>query len=146
MFPFYFSGISEQYIQNILSNNNDRIVLSCMNKTFSIKNVTSILIYHKTKSTEFTKFYVLVLGTHERFRKFGYGKVVLDEFVEWIGINNKFGEKKILLKSLDSSLKFYLDYGFECVPDELSTNKLFFKYEPIKELKNNKEKILEFYL
>lgn len=147
IFPFYFSGINVEYIKNILLNEKTRIVLSCIDEKFSIKNITSILIYHKTKSNDFNKYYVLILGTHERFRKYGYGKVILDEFVNWIKSNDKSNnKKKILLKSLDTSLKFYLDYGFECVQDELAINKLFFKYEPRKELKNNQEKILEFYI
>lgn len=145
IFKFYFGGISENYIIGTLLNvNKVRILLSCIDSVFSLKNITSILIYHQIKSHDANKYYVLLLGTHERFRKFGYGKVILDEFAELIKFSKSHKNKlsKILLKSLKSSLKFYLDYGF--VLSSLQSNRLFYKYENNTELKNNQEKILEF--
>ena len=83
-----------------------------------------------------------MLGTHERFRKYGYGKVILDEFIEFIKKLNKSNKKiKILLKSLESSMGFYISNGF--IQSELKSNRLFFKYETINELKLGKEQILE---
>ena len=92
---------------------------------------------------------MLILGTHKRFRKFGYGKLILDEFVEFVQKSKKNKNTnldikiKILLKSVDSSLNFYLNYGFVISSDTLNTNRLFYKYEPETDLKENKEKILE---
>lgn len=142
IFHFYFSGINQKYIIQIVQDKKNKILFSCIDEKFNLKNITSLLIYHKTKTTEFNKYYVLALGTHERFRKFGYGKVIIDDFVNWIKLKNKSElKKKILLKSLESSLKFYLEYGF--VSTELEHNRLFFKYETTNELKTNPEKILE---
>jgi hypothetical protein len=151
IFHFYFTGINPIYVIRIVQDTKNKIIFSCIDEKFNLKNVTSILVYHKTKPSNKTKllenikpikYYVLVLGTHERFRKFGYGKIIIDEFVQWIKqTDNSVLSKKILLKSLESSLKFYQEYGFVC--SELEPNKLFYKYENADELKNNQEKILE---
>ena len=143
IFPFYFSGINQDYIDYILRNTNNKIILSCIDDNFDLKNISSILIYHKTKTQKFIKYYILLLGTHERNRNLGYGKVIIDEFIEWLKITDKsILTKKILLKSVKSSLKFYIDYGF--LQSELESNKLFYKYESTKELKSNIENLLEF--
>jgi hypothetical protein len=144
IFPFYFSGINEKYIGNILYSDKTHILVSCIDNKFNIKNITSILIFHKTNSSKLIKYYILLLGTHERFRKYGYGKVILDEFIEFVKKFNKSEKKiKILLKSLESSMRFYLSNGFVQTQSELKSNKLFFKYETQSELKLNQEKILE---
>lgn len=143
IFPFYFTKINPNYIYPISLDMKNKIIFSCIDNNFNLTNITSILIYRKTKSAGQIKYYVLVLGTHERFRKFGYGKIIIDEFVQWIKQTDKsVFPKKILLKSLDTSLGFYQSYGFEIA--ELKNNKLFYKYEMANELKSNKEKILEF--
>jgi len=148
IFPFYFTGINQNYLDNILADNKNQIIFSCIDCKFSLSNITSILIHHKTKSTDIIKYYILLLGTHERFRKFGYGKIILDEFIHWIKISKISKKleikKKILLKSLESSMGFYLSIGF--VQAELKSNKLFYKYETDNELKSNPEKILELVL
>lgn len=145
---FYFSRINQKYIENILYFEKTNIFISCIDNKFNSKNITSILMCHKTESSNIIKYYILLLGTHERFRKFGYGKVILDEFVDYIkkksnSTNNK-RKIKIILKSLESSINFYLDYGFVKSNSKVITNKLFYKYETLSELKSNKDKILEF--
>lgn len=143
IFYLYFTGISLDYIKNILTNNKIRILVVCIDKNFCFQNIISIIIYHKTITKNKIKYYLLAYGIHEKFRKYGYGKYSLDEFVDWIKIttnNNK--QRILLLKSIESSMNFYLSYGF--VLTDLSSNKLFYKYEPNMELKSNQEKILEY--
>lgn len=144
IFPFYFSGINQAYTNNIIYSDKTHILVSCIDDKFNIKNITSILIFHKTKSNELNKYYILLLGTHERIRKYGYGKVILDEFIEFVKSSNGLKKKnKILLKSLESSMQFYFSNGFVKSESELKSNKLFYKYENSNELKLNQEKILE---
>ena len=103
----------------------------------------SIIIFHKTQTKDKIKYYILGFGIHKRLRKYGYGKNSLDEFIIWIKQNNKSDKQKILLlKSIESSVNFYLTFGF--VQTNLISNKLFYKYEPNNELKFNQEKILEY--
>ena len=143
LFVFYFSGINQNYTGNILNSDKTQILVSCIDNKFHIKNITSILIFHKTIAQDFVKYYILLLGTHERFRKYGYGKIILDEFIEFVKKSNKSNKKiKILLKSLAASMVFYLSNGF--IKSELKSNRLFYKYETIEELKLSQEKILEF--
>jgi ribosomal protein S18 acetylase RimI-like enzyme len=142
--PNYFTGISENYIKSILSNNNKiKILFITIGQKLITNDIISIIIYHKTQSIDKIKYYILGFGIHKRFRKYGYGKNSLDEFIQWIKKNNKSGKEKIiLLKSIESSLNFYITYGF--VQTDLMSNKLFYKYEPNNELKLNQEKILVF--
>lgn len=146
IFYLYFTGISEDYINTILTNDKIKILFMCMDDNFSLKNIISIIVYHKTISKNKIKYYILAYGIHKKLRMCGYGKYSLDEFVDWIKIstnnNNNNKQQIILLKSIKSSMNFYLSYGF--VPSNLSSNKLFYKYEPVDELKSNKEKILEY--
>jgi ribosomal protein S18 acetylase RimI-like enzyme len=143
IFPLYFTGISEKYIEYLFLNNKSKILFITTGDKFILNSIISIIIYYKTSSKNKIKYYVLCFGTHKKFRKFGYGKYSLDEFVNWIKYKNKSNKVKIiLLKSVESSLNFYLTYGF--IITNLYSNKLFYKYEPLNELKNNLEKILEF--
>ena len=144
MSRLYFDGISENYIRKLLENiKKIKIIFITINQKFVLNDIISIIFFHKTSSNNKNKYYVLCFGIHKKFRKFGYGKYSLDELVEWIKLSDKnFKQKIILLKSVESSLNFYKTYGF--VQTDLISNKLFFKYEPNKELKNNQEKILEF--
>lgn len=145
IFNLYFTGISKDYIQSILTNNKIKLLLVCVSESFSFQNIVSIIIFHKTISKNKIKYYILAYGIHKKFRKYGYGKYSLDEFIDWIKISTNNNKQNILLlKSLESSMSFYLSYGF--VLTDLASNKLFYKYEPIDELKSNKEKILEYIL
>jgi len=142
IFLFYFNNINKKYIDNILYLNNIHIIIYCIDNSFNKKNITSILIYYKTTSLKLDKYYILLLGTHERFRNYGYGKVILHEFIESIKQINRYEKKiKILVKSLERSIKFYYEYGF--IQSELKTNKFFYNFETTKELNSNKDKILE---
>ena len=143
MTPNYFTGISEKYIKLILSNNKIKILFITIGPKLTTNDIVSIIIYQKTETINKLKFYILGFGIHKKLRKYGYGKNSLDEFINWIKHNNKSSKQKILLlKSLESSLKFYIVYGF--IKTDLTSNKLFYKYEPKNELKLNQEKILEY--
>lgn len=143
IFPLYFLNINEKYIENILLDQNNYIVFYCMDVNFLLSNITSILIYHKIKIKELIKYYILLLGTHYKFRNVGYGKLILDEFIIWIKLSNtKNNKTKLILKSVKSSMDFYLSYGF--VQSNISnsnSNRLFYKYEP--KLVKNYKYILE---
>lgn len=141
IFNFYFTGISKDYIDGLITRDKVKIAFICLGEKFLLEDIVSIIIFHKTISLNKIKYYLLAFGIHKKFRKFGYGKYSLDEFIKWIKLSNiKSKQCLLLLKSLESSLVFYLSYGF--IQTDLKTNKLFYKYEPNDELKLNQEKIL----
>lgn len=143
IFDLYFTGISSVYINNILENDKVKIFMVCIDKNFSFQNIISMIIFHKTSSKNKIKYYLLAYGIHKKFRKYGYGKYSLDEFISWIKITTNNNKRRILLlKSIETSMNFYLSYGF--VFTDLVSNKLFYKYEPNTELKSNQDKILEY--
>ena len=141
--PLYFTEISEEYIENLCRDNKMQILFFTMGNELVQNDIVSIIIFRKIKYENKTKYYVLCFGTHKKLRNIGYGKNSLDEFIIWISKNDHHIKyKSILVKSVESSLDFYKNYGF--INTNLMINKLFFKYEPSDELKNNKKKILEF--
>lgn len=142
--PLYFKGISDKYIKLLMEKNNEiKILFITIGQKFIINDTISIIIYHKISSNDTNKYYILCFGVHRKFRKFGYGKYSLDEFIEWIKLSDKSCKQKIiLLKSIETSLNFYKNYGF--IQTNLMDNQLFFKYEPDNDLINNKDKILEY--
>lgn len=142
IFEYYFTNLNLEYIDNLLKYKKMKILFSCSETKFNIKNIKSILIYLKTKSNNCIKYYIFALGTHYQYRKFGYGKILLDEFVQMVKQSKTKFNRKILLKSVESSLNFYLTFGF--VQTELEPNKLFYKFEPVTELRTNKNKLLEY--
>lgn len=141
IFPLYFSDINDNYIEILLADKNNKILFNCIDHDFKLSNIVSILIFHKTKTKEFNNYYILLLGTHSEFRRYGYGKIIIDDFITWIKLNNNNNnnKSKIILKSITSSLEFYLNYGF------IQTNnkffKLFYKYEPY--ISDNEKYILD---
>ena len=142
IFEYYFTNLNQIYVDNLIKCEKTKILFLCSETKFNIKNIKSILLYVKTKTNDCVKYYILAFGTHYQYRKFGYGKILLDEFIEMVKKSKTKFNKKILLKSVESSLNFYLTFGF--VPTQLKSNKLFFKFEPAVELKTNKNKLLEY--
>ena len=139
---FYFANINLNYVKSLLQYEKIKILCYCLNDTFSIKNTVSMIFYHKTTNNNINKYYILLFGIHDRYRNCGYGKCVLDEFVNYIKSKKTKYQNKILLKTVSKSYNFYLEYGF--VKAELSKNKLFYKYENMDGTNNDIDKILEY--
>ncbi len=59
----------------------------------------------------------MVISTHFEYRNKGYGKALLDGFIERIKNETKNSKKKvkIILSSLDEVVSYYQKYGFEVV-------------------------------
>jgi hypothetical protein len=142
IFENFFTNLNMEYIENLLKYKKTKLLFSCSDINFNVKNIKSILIYYNTKSNNCNKYYILALGTHYKYRGYGYGKILLDEFIDLISNTKSKCNKKILLKSVESSLNFYYTFGF--IESTLQTNKLFFKFEPSSELKANADKLLEY--
>lgn len=142
IFHNYFTNLNQKYIENLFKYKKTKMLFLCSDTTFNINNIKSILIYSQTKSNDLIKYYLLALGTHYKYRNFGYGKISLNEFINLIKQTKTNLTKKILLKSVESSLNFYYAIGF--VNANLKSNKLFFKFEPADDLRTNSNKLLEY--
>jgi hypothetical protein len=125
-------------IEKIVNRGELEIVLYLSNTNFSLKNCQGFIIYTKTTHsvTKEEKIYVLLICIDKPYRKFGYGKVFMEEFIQDIK-NTNTKSKRIILHSLDSCLNFYLGLGFTQVPDKITNYKKLFKFE-----KYDKESVL----
>ncbi len=117
-------------IEKLVKKGELEIILYSSNTQFKLKNTQGFLIYTKTTHsvTKEEKIYVLLLCVEKPYRKFGYGKIFMEEFIERVKNSND-KPKRIILHSLDSSLGFYQAFGFTEIPDKPTNYKKIFKYE-----------------
>ena len=120
MFNDYFENITKEYIEYLLRDKNNHILFYCIDNVFTKSNIVSLLIYHKIYVKKNDKCYILLLATQQNFRNMGYGKVFLDEFIEFM---KKKKDITIYLKATEKSKNFYISYGF--IEENIKGKKLF---------------------
>ena len=113
--------INEKFIDKLLESKNIEIVFYQNNSEFNIKNCIGFIIYTKTKD----KIYLLLFCIQKEYRKFGYGKLFLEEFINHIQ-NFK---KNLITHSIDSSIDFYKSIGFTQIFDKIYNYKKIFQFE-----------------
>jgi ribosomal protein S18 acetylase RimI-like enzyme len=91
---------------------NNKILIFCLDDNdISYNSIVGIIMYRQILNTNMkNRYYIPLLAIRKKARKLGYGKIILNEFMEKIK-NNKITE--IVLLSLKSSVNFYLKYGFK---------------------------------
>ena len=110
----FCTNINIEYLKGICSDVNNKILLYTINEKLSdnYKNeiigliVYRIILYNSNK----TRIYISLIAIHKKMRSFGYGSIILDEFISKYQ-NNKILE--LVLLSLQSSYDFYEKLGFE---------------------------------
>lgn len=117
-------------IEKLVNKGELEILIYSSNTQFKLKNSQGFIIFTKTTHsvTKEEKIYVLLVCIAKPYRKYGYGKVFMEEFIDHIKKTN-IKSKRIILHSLDSSLNFYLALGFTVVPDKATNYKKLFKFE-----------------
>jgi ribosomal protein S18 acetylase RimI-like enzyme len=122
---FKLSGLSLDYINNLLNNNN-KLLFGCFDNKFDINNCPVILIYNKTinKTTNQINYYIFLLCTKFKFRNLGYASLLLNGFVEFIK-NTKMNDSecKIIVSSVEEAVIFYEKYGFKWTRENLNCHK-----------------------
>lgn len=134
----YADTINEKFIDDLLKHTDIEIMFYLNNSIFSINNIIGIIIYTKTINyhTKQEYIYMLLLCIDKNYRMFGYGKIFLDEFIEYIQNSSK-RNKNVILHPLDSCINFYKTYGFKEIESKSYIYKKLFKYE-----KYNKNKLI----
>ncbi len=125
-------------IEKLVSRGEIEIIIYSSDTQFKLANAKGFIIYTKTTHsvTKEEKIYLLLLCVNKTYRKYGYGKVFMDEFIQFIKNSNS-KSKRVILHSLDTSLQFYKSFGFTEVPDKVTNYKKLFKFE-----KYDKETVL----
>jgi len=132
----YSDNINEKYIEIIKKDKKNKMIISCIDNDKN--NITSFIIYRKIILKTEIKFIILLISVHEEFRNNGYGKIILDEFIDYI---KKIKTKKpinIIVHPLDSSEFFFINYGFVKIEKsrflkeyegwKIDSHKLIYKY------------------
>lgn len=117
-------------IEKLVARGEIEIIIYSSDTQFKLSNAKGFIVYTKTTHsvTKEEKIYLLLLCVNKTYRKYGYGKVFMDEFIQFIkNSNNK--SKRVILHSLDTSLQFYKSFGFTEIPDKVTNYKKLFKFE-----------------
>jgi ribosomal protein S18 acetylase RimI-like enzyme len=120
----YADTINETFIDQILNHDDIYFILYSNNVQFLIKNCIGVIIYTKTND----KIYLLLICIDKKYRKYGYGKLFLNEFIEYIKLKHT-KNKKMILHSIDKSIEFYKTFGFLEVENSPRKYRKLFKYE-----------------
>jgi len=139
---YSFSVIHYNYILSLLKDQTNKIAFRCMDTNFDVNNCPSMLIYQEEvcHETEEIKYYILMICTKPKFKKYGYASSLLNDFIESIRTNkickssmSKF-KKTIILSSIESAVTFYEKYGFRWLKHaSLPDYPILIKYEKFEE-------------
>ena len=117
-------------IEKLVSRGEIEVIIYSSETEFKLANAKGFIVYTKTTHsvTKEEKIYLLLLCVNKSYRKYGYGKVFMEEFIELVKNSNS-KSKRVILHSLDTSLQFYKSFGFTVIPDKITNYKKLFKYE-----------------
>ena len=108
----YSNNINEKYIEIIKKDEKNRMIISCVDN-IDDNQIISFIIYRKIVLKNEINFIILLISVHEDFRSNGYGKIILDEFINYIYNIRSKKNINIIIHPLDSSEEFFISYGFE---------------------------------
>ena len=110
----FCENINIEYLKTMCSDINNKILLYIINEklTENYKNeIIGILVYRIILcSSNKIRIYIPLISIHKDMRAYGYGSIILEEFIA------KYHKNKILelvLLSLQSSHDFYEKIGFQ---------------------------------
>jgi len=133
------------YIQRLLEDDTNKIAFRCIDMEFNIENCPSILIYHRyyNKESKELIYYILMICTKPKFKKYGYASKLLDDFIQHIKnkharqseIQTPYNKIKIILSSVETAVTFYEKYGFKWTLSLLTNHRTLMRYEKYDENK-----------
>lgn len=132
--------ICPNYILTLIMDLKNKVVFRCMDTEFNIENCPTILIYHKhyNKLTNELTYYILMICTKPKFKKYGYASKMLDDFIGHIkethnNSEHKFKDVKVVLSSVETAVTFYETYGFRWTREPLTDHPTLMRYEKYEE-------------
>jgi len=124
----YASNINDKFIRRICKDRLNKIIFYGMNSDINYNELASIIIYRKTTAnSKKIRFVIMLIAVHPEVRNVGYGKITLNEFINFIYKKNK--KLEIFLHSLDTSLYFYFNFGFK----KINKNNFIQNYEGVED-------------
>ena len=131
---FSYGVIAIDYIQNLLKYESNKTAYYCLeDDEFVIRKCPSCMIYSRQnkKNSTTIMYYIMVISTQIELRNQGYGKALLNGFVERIKKETEKSTKKvkIVLSALDEVVSYYQNYGFEAVDCSFENYPYFKSFE-----------------
>jgi ribosomal protein S18 acetylase RimI-like enzyme len=109
----YCENINIDYLKAICLDSNNKILLYTINEklTTNYKNeIIGILVYRIILSKRNKmRIYIPLISIHKDMRSYGYGSIILDDFIRKYKKNKTL---ELVLLSLESSFDFYNKLGF----------------------------------
>jgi ribosomal protein S18 acetylase RimI-like enzyme len=109
----FCENINIEYLKKLCSDKNNKILLYSMNNKLdtNYKNeIIGIIVYRSIlRSNDKIRFYISLISIREEMRAYGYGSIILEEFINKYQKNKKL---ELVLLSLQSSYSFYEKLGF----------------------------------
>ena len=140
LYTFSHHVVSSNYVLPLLVDRSNKIAFRCIDMEFNLDNCPSMLIYHKSynKQTNELIFYILMICTKPKFKKYGYASKLLDDFIQFIKTEyqekrEKYTNIKIALSSLESAVTFYENNGFRWTHEPITAHKPLLRYEKYEE-------------
>ena len=108
----FVNNINEDFITKIINDDKNIMINHSIDDSYDIDSISSFIIYRKIIGKNDIKYVILLFAVHPNIRNAGYGNLILDEFIKKISMSKSLKKINIILHSLESSLNFYLNYGF----------------------------------
>jgi ribosomal protein S18 acetylase RimI-like enzyme len=109
----YCENINIDYLKSICLDSNNKILLYTINETLTdnYKNeIVGIIVYRIILSRHNKmRIYIPLISIHKDMRSYGYGSIILDDFIAKYQKNKTL---ELVLLSLESSFNFYNKLGF----------------------------------
>lgn len=121
------SNINEKYIDLLLNDHKINLYLFNIDGFLHDDNNLGFIFIRKTYSKKQHLYYLLLIGIHPEFRNLGYGKMILDDFIQSIKINNT-KQYYMIVHSTQNNLNFYIQYGFQ-ISLSPKKYKIIYQYE-----------------
>jgi predicted GNAT family N-acyltransferase len=152
----YCENINEKYIEIIKNDKKNKMLIDSFDTNINDENITSFIIFRKIILNNEIKFIILLMGVNKEIRNYGYGKYILDEFINKIILSKSKKDINLYIHEVESSMNFFINYGFEKIEycqflknyegwnKENNNNKLLFKYN-VKNKMINKNLLFHIY-
>ena len=110
----FCENINKQYLKDLTLDKNNKFLLYSINDKLSenYKNEIIGVVIYRTILYNHNKIriYIQVISVHKKMRAFGYGSLIIDEFMTRFNKNKTI---EFVLLSLNTSYEFYKKLGFE---------------------------------
>ena len=119
----YTHNLNPKFINVLLSDQRNNILIYNIDGILQKENNIGFIIYRQSILEHEHRFYIFLIGVHPDFTGYGYGSLLLNEFIDLIKNENKIikknknysycKNKKLIVHSTQENILFYQRFGFK---------------------------------